>query len=186
MIEFSFASFPIITTNRLVLREHTLDDLPVLFELRSNDEIMKNINREGFQQMQEAMDQFNRMKTGYETSTGISWAITLKNGDNTVIGGCGLWRIVREHYRGEIGYALLPRYWNQGIISEAIEAVSRFGFEKIGLHSIEANLNPENIRSSRVLEKNGFVKEGYFKQNWFYKGAFYDTLTYGKLKTHEK
>lgn len=182
MIEFNFTSFPTIETERLILREHTLNDLPQLFELRSNEQIMKNIDKKGFVDMSEAMEQLEKMKNGYETSTGISWGVTLKNGDNQLIAGCGLWRIVREHYRAEIGYAVLPAYWNQGIISEAIKAVCDFGFNRIGIHSIEANLNPENIRSARVLEKNGFVKEGYFKQNHFHEGKFIDTLTYGKVK----
>lgn len=182
MIEFKFPSFPIIQTERLILREHTDDDLPQLFELRSNRQIMENIDKASFQDMQEARDQLERMRNGYATSTGISWGITLKNGDNKVIAGCGLWRIVREHYRAEIGYACLPQYWNQGIISEAIKAVCNFGFEQIGLHSIEANLSPNNAKSARVLEKNGFVKEAHFKENYFYDGRFLDTLTYGKLK----
>ncbi len=182
MIELKFDKFPVIETERLILREYTLDDLPEIFELRSNKTIMENIDKNGYIDMSEAMAQYDRMKTGYETSTGISWAITLKkNNDNKVIAGCGLWRIVREHYRAEIGYALLPQYWNQGIISEAIKAVCDFGFNHIGIHSIEANLNPGNIRSARVLEKNGFVKEGYFKQNHFFEGQFIDTLTYGKV-----
>jgi [ribosomal protein S5]-alanine N-acetyltransferase len=182
MIEFKFPSFPVIQTERLVLRQHTEDDLPELFELRSNRQIMENIDKASFQHMQEARDQFDRMKNGYETSTGISWAITWKKGNDKVIGGCGLWRIVREHYRAEIGYAVLPQYWNQGIISEAIQAICNFGFEQIGLHSIEANLNPANARSARVLEKNGFVKEAHFKENYFHEGKFLDTLTYGKVK----
>jgi len=182
MIEFKFTSFPIIETERLILREHTLNDLPELFELRSNTQIMENIDKAGFIDMSEAVAQYERMKNGYETSTGISWGVTLKDGNDKVIAGCGLWRIVREHYRAEIGYAALPQYWNQGIISEAIKAVCDFGFNTIGIHSIEANLNPGNIRSARVLEKNGFVKEGYFKQNHFFEGKFIDTLTYGKVK----
>jgi [ribosomal protein S5]-alanine N-acetyltransferase len=183
MIEFKFSSFPIIETERLILREHTEDDLPQLFELRSNREIMKNIDKPSFQDMQEARDQLERMRNGYATSTGLSWGITLKkNGDDKVIAGCGLWRIIREHYRAEIGYAVLPQYWNQGIISEAIKAVCEFGFEKVGLHSIEANLSTGNIRSARVLEKNGFIKEAHFKENHYYDGKFVDTFTYGKLK----
>ena len=181
MLSFAFDTFPVIETERLILREFTLDDLPEVYELRTNQEIMQHIDRDKMKNLEEARDMVLKMQESYQACTGINWGITLKTSP-VIIGGCGFWRIVREHYRAEIGYSLLPDYWNQGIITEAIHAVVHVGFHQVGIHSIEANLNPENKKSARVLEKNGFIQEGYFKQNYFYNGKFYDTLTYGKTR----
>lgn len=123
----------------------------------------------------------NKIIHAYQTKEGLSWALTVK-GDDTMVGGVGFWRIIREHYRAEIGYSILPHLWNQGIMSEAVKEVVDFGFSVLGLHSIEANLHPGNIASIKILEKSGFVKEGYFKENYFFNGRFDDTLTYGKVK----
>lgn len=69
-----------------------------------------------------------------------------------------------EHYRGEIGYLLHPDHWRKGIMKEAINAVVDYGFIVLGLHSIEALLNPENIASSSVLKSTGFIKRRSYKR----------------------
>jgi ribosomal-protein-alanine N-acetyltransferase len=55
----------------------------------------------------------------------------------------------------------------------------------MNLHSIEANINPENIASRKLLEKTGFVREAYFKENYFFNGKFIDSEIYSLLnKNH--
>ncbi|HUM46715.1 MAG TPA: GNAT family protein, partial [Chitinophagales bacterium] len=83
-----------------------------------------------------------------------------------------------EHFRAEIGYSLLPGYWGRGIMLESITAVIRFGFEILKLHSIEANVNPSNIPSIKLLERSGFVKEAHFKENYYFNGKFLDSAIY--------
>ena len=87
----------------------------------------------------------------------------------------------KEHYRAEIGYLLHPDYQQKGIMDEALKAVIKYGFETMQLHSIEANVNPANAASMKLLEKNGFVKEAYFKENYFYNGQFLDSVIYSLL-----
>lgn len=181
MLTYSFPTFPIIETERLVLRETVADDIPEIFELKTNSDIMKNIDKEKLKSIQEAEDTLKRIQDGYANCTGVSWAISLK-GNNKMIGSCGLWRIEREHYRAELGYALMPEHWNKGIISEAIKHILDFGFAHLNVHTVMAQLNPGNARSARVLEKAGFVKEAYFKENYYFNGEFLDTLVYGKVK----
>jgi len=50
------------------------------------------------------------------------------------------------------------------------------------LHSIEALIDPDNIASEKVLQKNGFVKEEYLNENEFFDGKFLDTVIYSRLK----
>ena len=66
-------------------------------------------------------------------------------------------------------------------MQEAMAAVLGYGFSAIGLHSVEANVNPDNQASVRLLEKNGFVREAYFKENYYYNGVFKDSVIYSLL-----
>lgn len=112
----------------------------------------------------------------------IIWAITQKE-DSKLIGTICFWNIIKEHYRAEIGYSLLYDFQGKGIMQEAMSAVIKYGFEKMNLHSIEANVNPANESSIKLLERNDFIKEAYFKENYFYDGKFLDTAIYSLLTT---
>ena len=63
-------------------------------------------------------------------------------------------------------------------MSEAIKAVLEIGFKKYKFHSIEANVNPKNKYSIKLLEKNNFRREGYYKENYFFNGKFLDSAIY--------
>ncbi|MGE5859464.1 MAG: GNAT family N-acetyltransferase, partial [Ignavibacteria bacterium] len=56
-----------------------------------------------------------------------------------------------------------------------------YGFKVMNLHSIEANVNPDNKASIRLLERNNFTREAYFKENYFYNGKFLDSAIYSLL-----
>lgn len=73
-----------------------------------------------------------------------------------------------------LGYKMDEAYTNRGYMTEAVEAVVRYGFEVLGLHRIEANVMPGNIRSLRVLEKCGFRKEGISRRYLKINGVWED------------
>lgn len=183
MLTFQFDTFPVLETDRMILRQVKTTDVDAIFQLRNDTQTVEYTARPPYESKKEAVDQINKMLDAYLSGDGLSWSITLKGSDE-MIGGIGFWRMIREHYRAEIGYSLLPQYWNQGLMTEAIKKVVPFGLDEVGLHSIEANLNPHNMASIRILEKAGFVKEGYFKENYYFNGRFDDTLTYGKVKKY--
>jgi hypothetical protein len=58
---------------------------------------------------------------------------------------------------------------------------SQFGFDVLGLHSIEANVDPQHTMSIRICEKLGFTRDGFFRENYFCDGRFYDTITFSLL-----
>jgi ribosomal-protein-alanine N-acetyltransferase len=68
---------------------------------------------------------------------------------------------------------LLPAFSGNGIISEAINEVMNYGFNEMHLHSVEAIIDPNNLGSAKVLQKNGFIKEAHLKENEFYEGRFW-------------
>jgi ribosomal-protein-alanine N-acetyltransferase len=65
---------------------------------------------------------------------------------------------------------------------ETINTIVRFGFNEMKLHSIEANVNPLNEKSKKVLEKVGFKKEAYFRENYLFNGNFLDSVIYSLLE----
>lgn len=85
------------------------------------------------------------------------------------------------NYRAEIGYLIAPAHWRKGLVSEALTAVITFAFEEMRLHSIEANINPQNEASRRLLLKHGFVKEAYFKEDYYFNGKFLDSEIYSLI-----
>ena len=182
MLTINFSPFPILETERLILRRVLPSDVKEMFELRSNPETMKYIPRPLVTNYDEALAHIKMMEDKIETNEGINWAITLK-GDDKMLGVIGHYRIKPEHYRAEVGYMILPEYHGKGITTEAVQCVVDYGFNTMQLHSIEGVIDPENEASERVLQKCGFVKEAHFKENEFYDGKFIDAVVYSKLKT---
>lgn len=177
MLQVDFLPFPNLETDRLLLRQIIIDDDKEILSLRSDDRVMQFIGRPKMSTIEEARAWIEKFDTALAEREGITWAITLKP-ENKLVGTIGFWRLEKEHYRGEIGYLLNPDLQGKGFMHEAFGPVLNYGFEKMKLHSIEANVYPENTSSRKILEKNGFVQEGYFKENYFHDGTFTDTAVY--------
>ncbi len=177
MSTFSFLPFQNLESERLLLRQLHEGDLQEIFALRSNAEVMKYVPRPLCKNEEEAMGHIKMINQKIETNEGINWAITLK-GNDTLIGIIGHYRISWENFRSEIGYMLTPKYAGRGITTEAVQLMIAYGFNQMGMHSLEGVIDPNNIASARVLEKNGFVKEAHFKENGFFDGKFLDAVIY--------
>lgn len=181
MLELNFSPFPEIKTEKLLLRRMTDADAPEIQFLRSDDRVMKYIDREKTKSLEEAVAFIQKVNGNIDNNESIMWAITLQDNPNTLIGNIGFWRIMNQHYRSEIGYMLHPDFWNMGIMKEALLAAINFGFNQMKLHSIEAHINPENTASGVLLEKTGFIREAYFKEDFYFRGKFIDSAIYSLL-----
>lgn len=180
MLSINLPAFPVLTTERLVLRELRPSDIQQVFAMRSDPLVMRHVNRPLATTIEEASALIDLITSMTAANDAVQWAITVK-GDDTFIGLIGFWRIVKEHHYGELGYMLAREQWGRGYISEAIGALVPFGFDTLGFHRIEAITRPENLASIRALEKNGFVREAHLKQNIFWNGEFHDSLHFGRL-----
>jgi ribosomal-protein-alanine N-acetyltransferase len=185
MLDINFHPFKNLETERLLLRRVAVTDVPEIKALRGNPETMKFIPRPLVTTDEEALEHFKMIDEKIENNTGINWAITIK-GNPKLIGIIGHYRIQPENHRCEIGYMILPEYNGQGITTEAIKAVLEYGFEDLNMHSIEAVIDPDNVASERVLQKNGFVKEAHILENELWDGKFWDTVIYSILKRNFK
>lgn len=180
MMKLQFQPFPVITTQRLVLRDARLTDAAALYRLRSNPEVMKYLDRPLAKSVGEAEAFIQRIIDAAAKNEGITWAMT-STGTDGLIGTIGFWKIDQEHYRGEIGYLMDPAFQGRGLMQEAMVEVISYGFDTMKLHSIEANVNPANVASIRLLERMRFDREAYFKENYYYDGKFIDSAIYSLL-----
>jgi RimJ/RimL family protein N-acetyltransferase len=122
-----------------------------------------------------------RAQVAFMAGDGIEWAIT-RAGDDTAVGKIGHWRWQRAHSRSEVGFILRRDLWGQGFATEALAAVVAWGFRRLELHSVEAQLDSENRASQRTLERVGFQREGLLRQSYFDGHGYRDTLVYGLLR----
>jgi [ribosomal protein S5]-alanine N-acetyltransferase len=185
MLEINFDPFPILATERLTLRRIENEDFDTVFALRSNPETMQFIPRDLQKTTQDALLHIVQIQETIQKKEGINWAIAFKNNPK-MAGIIGFYRIKPENYRTELGYMLLPEYQEKGIITEAIMGVLQYGFDVLHFNSIEAIIDPRNVASERVLQKNGFVKEAHILENVFHNGQFLDSVIYSLLKKNFK
>ncbi|TAK37786.1 MAG: N-acetyltransferase [Saprospiraceae bacterium] len=179
MLQFCFSPFPNLTTKRLQLRKTELSDANTLFLLHSNEKVIKYLDRPKRTE-QEVVALTKSIIEDTDNNESIMWVILLK-GHSEFIGNIGFWRIKKEHHRAEVGYILSPEHWNAGIMSEAMHAVLNYGFGVMKLHSVEANVNPDNTASIKVLKKQGFKQEAYFKEDYYFDGRYLDSAIYSLL-----
>lgn len=180
MLQLNFTPFPTIVTERLLLRSITVNDVNEIFFLRSNKELLTYLDKAPEKSVEETLAFIESIQKNIENNDSILWGISLKE-TGIIVGTICYWRIEKQHYRAEIGYVLNQAQQGKGIMDEAIKAVLKYGFETMQLHSVEANINPANASSRKVLIKNGFIKEAFFKENYYYNGKFIDSEIYSLI-----
>lgn len=172
-------AFPQLETKHLILREMRPEDAEAIFRMYGDEEVMRYRDVLAFTRLEEAQHFLETVRARYERGEELHWGITLK-GEDSVIGSCGYsWHLGR-HF-GALGYDLARLYWKQGIMTEAIGALLRFGFEVRNLHRVEARVRRGNEASTRLLRRLGFQEEGLLRECLFLNNAFYDVQVFSFL-----
>jgi ribosomal-protein-alanine N-acetyltransferase len=156
MEALSFKPFPNLTTEHLTLRQLDLHDENEIFVLRSDERVLKYIDIPIAQTIEDAQAFINKIINGAINNESVYWGITL-NDDTKLIGTICLWNISEDHFTADIGYMLHPDFQGKGIMQEAISKTIEYGFETMKLKSMEADVDPNNSKSIKLLERNGFV-----------------------------
>jgi [ribosomal protein S5]-alanine N-acetyltransferase len=180
---FDFETFPILQTERLLLRDLRPSDAEAVMDIRGDYEVTKYNTGEAYEFLWQAQDLIAGIAAEYAQKRELRWGITLK-GEGKVIGLCGFNYWSRRDHRASIGYDLARAYWGKGIMPEALGAVLRFGFTEMGLNRIEADTSVYNTNSQSVLAKMGFQPEGRQREQYYEEGAYHDLLLFSLLK-HE-
>ena len=176
--------FPVLTSNRLILREFALADAPDVQRLAGDRDVASttsNIPHPYLDGMAEQWISQNRKE--FEAGTYVTFAIANQH-DNNLVGAIGLSSIDHEHAVAEIGFWVGKPFWNLGYCTEAGRAVIKFGFDVLSLNRIYARHFKRNPASGRVMEKMGMTYEGCFRQHFKKWGNYEDLVFYGILK-HE-
>ncbi|MFX1367209.1 MAG: GNAT family N-acetyltransferase [Promethearchaeota archaeon] len=173
--------FPVLETERLVLRQLVEDDSENWFQNLSDDEVAALIGMAPLERVEESHDIIKSFGDRFERGAGMAWAIILKE-DEGFIGTCSYEKIDRHNLSGEIGYDLLKEYWGHGFMTEALRAVIDYGFEFLRLNRIEAHTAAINSASRSLLRRLGFFEEGIFRESSFFRGEFRDDCQYSLLR----
>lgn len=148
------AGFPRLETERLVLRNLQPGDAPALYRNYSDQEITQYFFERPFDRLEQAQEIVRAFIRENDQGQGLTWAVTLK-GDDTLIGTCGYQ--IESARCAEVGFDLAKKHWGQGLMSEALRAVTRYGFEHVGFEEIKAHTYAKNVRAVKLLERVGFV-----------------------------
>jgi ribosomal-protein-alanine N-acetyltransferase len=177
-----FADLPVLETERLLLRKMRLDDAEAMFAYASDPEVTRYVLWDTHRSIEDSEDFLRLATEGYERGDFGGWGVVLKD-SGAFIGTCGMDAgYAPEHARAELGYVLSREYWGRGLMSEAVRAVIRFGFERLELNRLEARCIAENVASARVMEKAGMSYEGTLREREFIKGAYRDMKLYSILR----
>ncbi|GGB47962.1 putative N-acetyltransferase YoaA [Lentibacillus populi] len=173
--------FPILETDRLILREISKDDAEGIFACFSNENVTKYYGQETLKSIEQAEAFVDFFANSYKEKKGIRWGIERK-GKQGIIGTIGFNAWSPKHKRAEIGYEIHPEYWRKGYTSEAVLKVLQYGFDDLGLTRIGAVVFKDNEASTNLLYKVGFQKEGILRDYMYQNGKAYDTYVYALLK----
>ena len=174
------SEFPVLTTERLMLREIVAADAKALFAIHGDVEVMRYFGADAMVELAQAQTLIAAFANwrGDENS-GIRWGIEL-NGQ--LIGTCGLFRWNHTWRSAMVGYELARTAWGQGLMQEALAAILPYGFSEMKLNRIEAQIHPENTASLKLMPKLGFVHEGQLREAGFWGDQFHDFVQFGVLR----
>ena len=172
--------FPILETDRLILREILPEDAKAIYAIFSNEEVTKYYGLKTFEQLKQAEDLIAAFASNFQNNRGIRWGIERK-GIQGLIGtiGFNLWS--PAHKKAEIGYDIHPDYWRAGYASEAVGEIVDYGFQEMELTRIGAIVFLENEGSNQLLLKQGFEKEGILKKYLYQNDKAFDVNVFAKI-----
>lgn len=151
-----------LETPRLILRRWQASDSEPFYRINSDPRVMEFFPACLTREQSDAL--MARAERHFETRGFGPFAAELRDG-GAFAGFVGLFIPEFEaHFTPcvEIGWRLAAEHWNQGLATEAANAVLRLAFEKLGLREVVSFTVPANQRSRRVMEKLGMTCSGEF------------------------
>ncbi len=180
MITTNFTPFPVLETERMLLRKPSHNDQMDFFEMRSDAETMRYIPRPIAIVPDDVVPVMNMVLDFIDKNERINWAMVDK-ATGKMMGMIGYVRTIPDSARAEVGYVINKNYRRTGMMFEALKKVLEYGFKEMNLHSIEAVINPDNIASCGLVEKAGFSKDAYFKDYIYHNDKYADAVVYSLL-----
>ena len=171
---------PTLEATRLRLRPYLDSDKTALFALYGDPAVTRFWSHPAWNDPAQA-HLYLSLRKDEPTTLVHAWAIADKD-SNELIGALTFFSISGVHARAEVGYSLLSRVQGKGLGTEVLSTALKYGFDTLNLHRIEADVDPRNIGSIRLLEKLNFQREGLLRQRWRVNGEVCDSVLLGLLK----
>lgn len=167
---------PTLALEGYLLRGVVPEDAEDLFSFLSDREVTRFTTPQ-IDTLEQVKELIALLIERFEKRQSIYWVIETQPAQRA-IGRCHIISWNEQESTAEIGYYLAREYWNKGIMTRAIQAVARYGFETLEFKRIQATVVRENLASARVLEKVGFSPEGDSRAFAFRRGQYFDTVKY--------
>lgn len=152
MKEELFLNYTELQSERLLLRKLNGRDIPDVFEIYSDPEVMLYFDdRYAFREMTEAEEMISGYNDAIRDKNGMRWGIVLKE-SGKLIGTCGFHAISDYHKRIETGYDLNRNYWGNGFMSEALSLIIDHAYTRSDVNRIEAYVETPNKASRSLLD----------------------------------
>ena len=163
----------------LLLRLARREDLPALMALHCDEEVNRFLPYVTWQGPADADSWFDKVMNRHRDGTAIQFVVC-EAGE--VVGTAILFGFEEESGRAEIGYALRRSYWGKGVMGRALHALIWFCFDELGLRRLDAEVDPRNTASCKLLQRAGFRQEGLQQQRRLVKGELRDAALFGLLR----
>src|SRR6266436_1782831 len=154
-----------IESARLYVRPVSEPDLPALLEVNGDEEVTRFLPYAAWKSMSDAQAWFKRMTDLEARGSSLQFVIALKQ-PGIAIGTCLLFQFEEANAQAEIGYVLGRAYWGQGYMREALAALIDCAFNRMSLRRLEAAVESQNAKSTRLLRDLGFIREGVLRERW--------------------
>ena len=176
---------PELSGKRIQVRGFRSSDFDDFYILHSDPQVMRYWSFPAWTDPAQASDYFAGALAARDAQSMLCWVIASNESDR-LIGAVTLSGIDRRQGRAEIGYSLQSAHWGHGYAQEAMRQVLGYAFGALGLRRIEADIDPRNRRSCRLVEQLGFVREGLLRARWSVAGEICDSAIYGLLAQDAK
>lgn len=172
---------PTLTGPHLTLRHLTTADAGDLFAIFSDPQVTRYWSTGPMATTADAAAYIGGIHSSLQRRELFQWG--LEHGvPARIIGTCTLFNVSTIHQRAEIGFALARSFWGRGLAREALVALLAFAFAELNVHRVEADADPRNERSIRLLERLGFRREGILRERYLVSGERQDALMLGLLR----
>ena len=174
-----------IKTARLILRRLELSDAEMMFRnWTSDEEVTRFLRWDAHDSIDKTKNMVQQWVDSYQEESTYYWGMYLEDGE--MIGSIGVTIASECDFKGELGYKIGSRWWNQGYASEAVRAVIDYMFRNTDMERMDAFCSVDNLASSKVMEKTGMHYEGLLRNYYKTRDGFHDCMLYGIIRNDWK
>lgn len=163
-----------LRTERLILREYTMDDFAAVHTFASDERVAEFVEW-GPNTESDTRGFLESCVQAQGASPRVDFTLAVAAPLGGPLGTVGL---TLAHGHGELGYVIAPDHWGSGYATEAASALLAFGLDEQGLQSVSATCRPENAASARVLSKIGMSCKGLRRADRLIRGQWRDSLVF--------